>query len=92
LPQYNNEKLVNMRFHPDTATFTREQIADWYNIDRRTLLRWFNEAGLEFPRRRLNPRDLELIFDAFGHPETVKQLNREALRVSVAGGGLTQTC
>ncbi len=49
---------------------TRQQIANEYGIDRKTLYRWLKTAGIQLSRRRLvTPAEQELIHQKFGKPK-----------------------
>jgi len=47
---------------------TRKCIADEYEIDVRTLGRWFFKHDLSFPSGALTPRSQRIIYEAFGPP------------------------
>ncbi|MFN7013842.1 MAG: helix-turn-helix domain-containing protein [Bacteroidia bacterium] len=47
---------------------TRQQIADAYGIDRRTLYRWLKAAGIQLSNRLITPAEQEIIYQKFGKP------------------------
>ncbi len=50
-------------------TKTRQQIADLYGVNRKTLYRWLKNAGITLGKGLVTPKEQELIFKTFGHPE-----------------------
>ncbi|MBX2926617.1 MAG: helix-turn-helix domain-containing protein [Saprospiraceae bacterium] len=52
---------------------TRQQIADEYGIDRKTLYRWFQEKNISLRGKRLiSVSEQELIYATFGEPKNRK--------------------
>lgn len=52
---------------------TRQQIADEYGIDRRTLYRWLKAAGIQLNGRLVTPAEQDLIYQEFGKPEVYQK-------------------
>ncbi len=53
---------------------TRQQIADEYGIDRKTLYRWFKEKGIQLRGKRpLSLSEQELVYAEFGNPAKRKR-------------------
>ncbi len=53
---------------------TRQQIAEEYGIDRKTLYRWLKEKGMEFRGKRpLSLGEQALVYATFGDPEQYKE-------------------
>lgn len=53
---------------------TRQQIADEYGIDRKTLYRWFQEKNISLRGKRLiSVSEQELIYETFGEPKNRKK-------------------
>ncbi len=48
---------------------TRQQIADEYGIDRKTLYRWLKKACIQLSSGLVTPAEQELIYQKFGKPE-----------------------
>jgi len=48
---------------------TRQQIADEYGIDRKTLYRWLKKADIQLSSCLVTPAEQELIYQKFGKPE-----------------------
>jgi hypothetical protein len=56
--------LTSMEFQ----SFTRTQIAEWYEICTKTLKKWFKEAGFNFGKRLLKPCEVKMIIEHLGTP------------------------
>ena len=54
---------------------TRQQIANEYGVDRKTLNNWLKQAKVEVPCGLIYPSAVELIYKTFGYPNS-KQLER----------------
>lgn len=52
---------------------TRQQIADEYGIDRKTLYRWLKAAGIQLGGRLVTPAEQELIYQIFGKPQSLRK-------------------
>lgn len=48
---------------------TRQQIANEYQIDRKTLMRWLENKKINLPSGLISPRNVELIYNTFGWPK-----------------------
>ncbi len=55
---------------------TRQQIADEHGINRKTLYRWLKNVGITLDKGLITPKEQELIFKTFGHPEKRKDKKR----------------
>lgn len=55
---------------------TREQLAQEYNISRRTLYNWLKQAGICRKGKLLTPKELGRIYQKFGHPHVHKEDDR----------------
>ena len=54
----------------EKITKTRQQLADEYCIDRKTLYRWLKAMGIQLSSRRLvTPAEQELIYQKLGKPK-----------------------
>ena len=51
-----------------TATKTRTQISDEYDINSKTLKRRLVRAGIELPPGNITPKYQKLIYETFGYP------------------------
>lgn len=51
---------------------TRQQIADEYGIDRKTLYRWLKKADIQLSGSLVTPAEQELIYQKFGKPEVYR--------------------
>ena len=60
----NKQNLHN--FRPKS----RKQLADEYGVSPRTLRRWFKNNKLTLPPSLLLPKDLELIYNVLGNPQS----------------------
>jgi DNA invertase Pin-like site-specific DNA recombinase len=47
---------------------TREEVANEYGIEVRTLYRWLKQEGINLPHGLIKPRHLKLIYETFGIP------------------------
>ena len=47
---------------------TRQQVATAYRISYRTFNRWLKRAGIKLTSGLLTPKELKLIYEAFGPP------------------------
>jgi len=57
---------------------TRQQIADEYGIDRKTLYRWFREKEIQLRGKRpLSLSEQELVYSVFGTPEQYRRRSFE---------------
>jgi hypothetical protein len=54
---------------PEIHAKTRQQIANEYCINARTLYRWMKSAGIDLNQGLINPNDLWLIYKTFGAPQ-----------------------
>ena len=48
---------------------TREQLAQEYNISRRTLYSWLKKVKINNKGKLLTPKELTLIYEQFGYPD-----------------------
>jgi len=51
-------------------TKARQELANEYCIDRKTLYRWLKKAGIELGRTNLTPKELETIYEKLGKPKS----------------------
>lgn len=49
-------------------TKTRQEIAEEYGINRRTLQRWLKQENIDLPNRLLGPKEQARIYQLFGKP------------------------
>ena len=55
---------------------SRQEIADEYGINRKTLQRWLDKAHIILPHRLLLPQEQEIIYNCFGLPFITSQESR----------------
>jgi len=56
---------------------SKNELANMYGISRETLRKRLNEIGIT-TRHRITPKEVEKIFDEFGHPESMKNYAKSA--------------
>jgi len=49
---------------------TRKELADLYSIHHTTLARRLKDIGIPIDRKRLTPKQIRLIYEELGEPET----------------------
>jgi transposase-like protein len=52
---------------------TRQQLADEYGVNRKTLYRWLKRKKINFDGGLLTPTEQTMIYDTFGAPATKGQ-------------------
>ena len=48
---------------------TRQEIANEYGVDRKTLYRWLKRENIEISKGLVTPKEQKLIYDRLGKPE-----------------------
>lgn len=59
----------------ETPSKTRQQIANLYGVDRKTLYRWLKNAGIKLSNGLVTPKEQEMIFETFGYPQKKRHKN-----------------
>ena len=52
---------------------TRQQVSAEYGVDRKTLYKWFKDAGFDFKGKILKPVQLKMIYERFGNPNVASK-------------------
>jgi len=70
IKDYHLQKHTRMRtvIINRTEAKTRQQIANEYGIDRKTLYCWLKRSKLELSKGLLSPAEVRKVYDTFGHP------------------------
>lgn len=58
---------------------TRQQLADEYGVNRKTLYRWLKRKKINFDGGLLTPTEQTMIYDTFGSPEKKQQAHRAGM-------------
>lgn len=73
-----NQKLKNSKNMLEKVK-TRQQIAEEYGIDRKTLYRWCKDNGITWRGKRpLSLEEQEIVYATFGDPYRYKKYNRRS--------------
>ena len=56
---------------------TRQEIANEYGIDRKTLYRWLKKENIKIPRGLINPKLQSKIYNVLGKPNKGEDYNNK---------------
>jgi hypothetical protein len=70
---------INLNLHGDMCMITRKELANLYSVSPNTITKRLKALGIN-TRERLCPKQLELIYEELGEPQSLKYLRHGAKR------------